>query len=79
VETPGEKIEADMIIKVKVNPNSKKQEIVKDDKEYVVYVKSAPENNKANLELIKLLKKYFGREIEIKSGFTSRKKRIEIK
>ena len=79
METPGEKIEADMIIKVKVNPNSKKQEIVKDDKEYVVYVKSAPENNKANLELIKLLKKYFGREIEIKSGFTSRKKRIEIK
>ena len=67
-----------MIIKVKVKTNSGKQEIVKNDNGYVVYLESFPENNKANLELIKLLKKHFKKSVKIKSSLTSRNKIIEI-
>jgi len=55
-------------------------EIIK-DKEYDVWLKSAPENNKANVELIKLLSKSFkvpGGSVKIVRGKTSRKKVVEI-
>ena len=67
-----------MIIKIKVKPNSGKQEIVKEGNEYFAYLKSSPENNKANIELISLLNKYFKVKAKIKSGFTSRIKTVEI-
>ena len=80
-----------MKIKIKVKPNSGRQEIVEKEKEkndldknkekykeYVVYLKSIPENNKANLELIKLLKRYFKKEVKIVSGFNSRNKMVDI-
>ena len=67
-----------MKIKVKVKPNSGKQEIIKKDNFYLVYLQSSPENNKANIELLKLLKKHFKKEVRIKSGFTSRNKFVEI-
>jgi uncharacterized protein (TIGR00251 family) len=67
-----------MIINVKVKPNSREQVVEKKDSEYTVKLKSVPEDGKANIELLKLLKKYFGREVKIKSGFTSRKKRVEV-
>jgi len=44
----------------------------------VVKLKSVPENNKANVELLKVLKKYFGFPVKIKSGFTSRNKVVEV-
>ena len=69
-----------MTIKIKVKTNSRGQDIEKiSDCEYFVKLKSAPENNKANLELVKVLKKYFKKEIKIKSGFSSRNKVIELK
>ena len=68
-----------MKIKVKVKTTSGQQEVEKVGEEYVVKLKSPPENNKANLELVKVLKKYFKKEIKIKSGFTSRKKIVEVK
>ncbi len=67
-----------MIIKVKAKPKSNRQEIIKKDNEYIIYLKSAPENNKANIELTKLLKKYFNKSVSIKSGLTSRNKIVEI-
>ncbi|MEX2017537.1 MAG: DUF167 family protein, partial [Candidatus Pacearchaeota archaeon] len=67
-----------MIIKVKVKSNSEKQDIIKEDEGYLVYVKSPAENGKANLELLKLLKKHFKKEIKIKAGKTSRNKVIEV-
>ena len=80
-----------MFIKVKVKTSSGKQypkhskgckghkEIEKkSEKEYLIHLKSPPENNKANIELLKLLKRYFKSEVKIKSGFTSRNKLIEI-
>ena len=67
-----------MIIKVKAKPNSEKQEVIKEADGYHMHLKSRPENNKANLELVKLLKKHFGKLVTIKSGITSRNKIVEI-
>jgi len=67
-----------MIIKIKVKPNSGEQDIEKKEDFYLVKLKSVPENNKANLELLKILKRYCGKEVKIKSGFTSRNKIIEV-
>lgn len=67
-----------MKIKVKVKPNSGKQEIDEKDGVYIVRLKSPPENNKANIELVKLLSRHFGKEVKIKSGFSSRKKIVEV-
>ena len=67
-----------MKIKIKVKPNSGKQEIVRTDEGYLVKLKSVSEDNKANVELMKLLKKYFKKEVRIKTGFTSRNKIIEV-
>lgn len=69
-----------MRINVKVRPLSGRQDIIKlDEKHFMIYLKSAPEDNKANSELIKLLHKYFKKEVVIKSGLTSKNKIVEIK
>ena len=72
-----------MLINIKVKPNSNKQEIQKfETNNYLVYLKSPPEKNKANIELINLLSKYFSvliTEIKIKRGLKSNKKLVEVK
>ncbi len=68
-----------MKIKIKVKPNSGKEEILKiNDNEFFVYLKKPAQEGKANLELLKLLKKYFKKNVRIKSGFSSREKIVEI-
>jgi len=64
---------------IKVKPNSSKSEIKIKDNEIIVYLKSLPQNNKANLELIKLFKKQLKKDIKIKKGLISKKKLIYIK
>lgn len=72
-----------MIIHVKVKPNSSKQKIENfGGGRYLVNLKSAPEDDKANIELINLLSKELGvppKSIHIKFGRTSDKKIIEIR
>ena len=65
-------------IKIKVKPSSSKQSIEKDGDTYLVNVKSPPENNKANIELIKLLEKYFKKSVRIKMGFKGKNKIVEV-
>ena len=69
-----------MIIKLKVFPNSPESKI-EDYEEFLnVYVKSKPEKNKANLEVIKLLSKYYKKspkQIKLKA-LSSRTKFAEI-
>ena len=68
-----------MIIHVKVKTNSGKQEVIKlNDGEFVVSLKSAPENNKANIELVNLLHKYFNKHVRIKFGLKSKNKIAEV-
>ena len=69
-----------MKIKVKLHPNSSKEKIkeIEKDKEYEVWIKEKPIDNKANEKLIKILSKHFKRKVSIKSVFTSREKIVEI-
>ena len=65
---------------VRVKPNSGKEEIEKiSEGEYKVSLKSAAVDNKANIELIKIFKKYLGKDIRIIKGLKSRNKMIEVK
>jgi uncharacterized protein len=68
-----------MLLNIKVKPNSQKSEF--DEKNNLAYLKSPPQDNKANIELIKLLAKHFkvsSSQVKIKKGLTSREKAIEI-
>jgi len=68
-----------MMLKVKVKPGSEKQEIMKiSEDEYIVSLKKRAEDNRANIELIKLLKKYFKKDIKPIKGLRSRNKIIEV-
>ena len=67
-----------MKIKVKVHANSSKEEVKKVDEGLEVWLKEKAVDGKANLMLVKILKKYFGCDVKIKSGFTSRIKVVEV-
>lgn len=48
---------------------------------FLIYVSAEPEHNEANIEVIKMLSKYFGvpwKNIKIKAGLTNKNKLIEI-
>lgn len=69
-----------MIIKVLVKKG--KGEIIQKDDQYIVYTEKDFENNKANVDVIKKIAKYFNKdfnEIKILKGLKQRKKIIEIK
>jgi uncharacterized protein (TIGR00251 family) len=68
------------IIEVHVKPGSGKSEILGADENGVLKVslKARAEDGKANLELIKLLTKHFGRPAKIKSGHTGKRKLIVL-
>lgn len=68
-----------MILKVKVHPNSSKEKIKEVTGGLEIWIKARAEDNKANIALVKLLKRHFNKEVVIKSGFTSKNKIIEIK
>jgi uncharacterized protein (TIGR00251 family) len=78
-----------MLIKIKVIPNSKKDEIIKNEQmqkyngseqevSLIVKIKAKPENNEANIAVIKLLSEYFKKKVRIVHGHKSRNKIIEI-
>ncbi len=41
-------------------------------------VKRKPIDDKANIKLVKMMKKYFKKNVKLKSGFTSRNKILEV-
>jgi len=68
-------------INIKVIPKAKKQKIVQKENRLKVYLKSPPEDGKANEELIKVLSEYFKTSkgsIQIIKGKFSRNKTIKI-
>ena len=71
-----------LLFAIKVVPSSGRQAFELDKNGNLkCYLKNAPENNKANLELIKILAKNLGliqNEIEIIAGATNRNKKIKI-
>ncbi|MBS3138594.1 YggU family protein [Candidatus Woesearchaeota archaeon] len=67
------------ILEVKVVPNASKTENVSIENNIVkVRIAAPPDKNKANVELLKFLKKEFGLKFKIKSGATSREKVLEL-
>lgn len=66
------------LLKIKVISNSSKLELIEEDGKLKLYLKSIPDKNKANLELIKFFKKEFGLRMEIKSGMRSREKVLKV-
>jgi uncharacterized protein (TIGR00251 family) len=69
------------IFKVIITPNSGENKIIGFDNAknaYLIKIKARPEENKANIELIKFLSKSTGKKARIKSGLRSREKIIEV-
>lgn len=67
-----------MRIRVTVFPKSGRFEIRSKEGEIKVYLKSPAESNKANLELMKELRKKLKVQVRIVAGLTSRKKTLEV-
>tara|TARA_Y100000310_G_C20680905_1_gene815864 strand:- start:1707 stop:1913 length:207 start_codon:yes stop_codon:yes gene_type:complete len=67
-----------MKVSIRVKSKSGRSEIVEERGAYVAYLKSVPDKGKANLELLKIARKFFGKEVRIVSGFTSKDKVLEI-
>ncbi len=71
----------DRNIAIIVRPNASKNEIKEYDKNrkaYRVNIKASPENNKANIEIIKFFSKLSGKQVKIISGHTSKKKILQF-
>ncbi len=66
-----------MIFDVVVAPASKRFAISVKAGVLRVSLRSEPERNKANIELIKELSKALGRDVRIVSGLSSKRKRLE--
>ena len=68
-----------MRLNVVVKPNSKKSEILEQTADTLkVAICEPAEDNKANIELIRFLKKTLKKEVRIVSGLKSKKKIVEI-
>ena len=65
-----------MYIEIKVKPNSRENKIEFDNDKniYIVFVKEKAEDNKANIAVLKLMNKKFGKRFRIIKGATSREK-----
>jgi uncharacterized protein YggU (UPF0235/DUF167 family) len=69
------------VVHVKVKPNSKKQVIIDNEEFLTILVRSKAMQNKANIELINLIKKRLeisSNQIQIISGLKSSNKIIQI-
>lgn len=71
-----------MEITADVKPNSKAPSVLKvGSNSYIVKVDAQARNGRANMRLIEILSRHFGvpkSSIRIRSGFSGRRKRIDI-
>jgi uncharacterized protein (TIGR00251 family) len=68
-------------LKVAVKPGKKETKILRydpDKEALVVEIGAQAQDNKANIELVKYLSKMLKRNVEIKSGHTSKQKVLRI-
>ncbi len=73
---------AKMLIKVKVFPNSKKEEIIKKSEDsFEIKVKAKPIKGEANREVVRILSSYFNileSKVRLIKGFKERNKIFKI-
>ncbi len=69
-----------MIVEVIVAPDSRRFAIgpVSKDGRVKISLRSPPENNRANVELVSELSKLTGRQVRLISGHTSKRKKLSI-
>ncbi len=67
-----------VLIEVRVKPNSKRFALLRKGEKLILEVTSPPREGEANLEIIKGLKRMFGRNVEIVKGPKSRNKVILV-
>ena len=67
-----------MLLEVTVVPKAGSFRVERKGGKVKVFLKSAPEGNKANIELIKEMRRMLKCEVRIVSGLTSRHKTLEI-
>lgn len=73
--------ENEILIKIKISPNAKKNEIIKTDTETKIKITAQPIDGKANKCLIEFLSKHFKipkTSIQIVKGETSKEKTIRF-
>ena len=63
---------------IKVVPNAGSDEVSEKDGMLIVKVRAPAKDNKANIAVIKLLSKHFGKDVRIVSGLRSKKKIVDI-
>ena len=66
-------------MKIVVKANQRQNKILsynQETKVFKVAIKAIPENDKANIEVIKFFSKMLGKPVRIKTGFTSKEKLI---
>ena len=63
---------------VKVIPSARRTELLEENGKLKLYLKSPPEKDKANVELIKFFKKKHGLFVRIKLGASSREKVLVV-
>lgn len=71
----------DKAFKIIVKPNAKASKVEGFDREkdaYRVCIKAKPENNKANIEVIKLFSKLLKKKVMIVAGHKSREKMLKV-
>jgi uncharacterized protein (TIGR00251 family) len=69
----------DLILDVYVRPRAKEFKIVVEADEIVVHCREEPVGGRVNRELVKELSRFFGRRVELVSGFSSRQKRLLVR
>ncbi len=68
------------LIKVKVKPNAPETKIISENSsELVIAVHAPADDNKANIELIKFLKKHFRADVNIIRGLKRKSKLIAVR
>ena len=69
-----------VLLKIKIHPSSSQEKIeeIEKDKKYEVWMREKPIDGKANEELVKVLKKYFKKQVKIIHGLKSREKVVEV-
>ncbi len=68
-----------VLIGVRIKPNSKRFALSRKDDQLILEITSPPKEGRANTEIVKGLKRIFGRDVEIVKGFKGREKVILVR
>jgi uncharacterized protein (TIGR00251 family) len=71
--------EKGLILDVHVKPRSKEFKILVEGDDIVIHCSEEPVEGRVNKELVKKLSRFFGKRVELVSGFSSKQKRLLVK